>query len=242
MAAQEDLTSALAGDKLEDLAKKRGIEAVQTPLFAEGEPISGIGQDRELMDAAFKLEAGQVALVPEKGAPYVIKLLAREPSRIPPLKEIEAQVRDAVIRTTAQQQASQQAQKILASIKSPADFDKAAAANKLAIKNVDPIVRADHTIEGIGEFPEVTDAAAAVPTIPGVIERVMEHGGNSYLFAVTSRTEPSDADWKKAQKDFIQEYVQQRREQAWTRFLDQLKDQAKIQIDSDQLGAAGSST
>ena len=240
-AAQEDLASALAGGKLEDLAKKRGIDAVETPLFAQGEPASGLEADRELIAAAFKLEVGQVSLVPEKGAPYVIKLLVRQPSRIPPLKEIEAQVRDAVIRTTAQAQASRQAQKILATIKSPADFDKAAAANKLAIKNVDPFVRADRRVEGIGEFPEVTDAAAAVPAIPGVIDRVMENGGNSYLFEVTSRAEPTDADWKTAQKAFLEEYVQQRRAQAWTRFLDSLKDQAKIQIDSDQL-AAGSST
>ena len=241
-AAQEDLTSALAGGKLEDLAKKRGIVAVDTPLFAMGESAGGLEADRELMQTAFKLEAGQVALVPEKGAPYVIKLLVRQPSRIPPLKEIEAQVRDAVIRTTAQAQASQQAQKILATIKSPADFDKAAAANKLAIKNVDPFVRADRKVEGIGEFPEVTDAAAAVPVVPGVIARVMEHGGNSYLFEVTSRAEPTDADWKTAQKEFLKEYVEQRRAQAWTRFLDSLKDTAKIQIDSDQLAAAGSST
>jgi peptidyl-prolyl cis-trans isomerase D len=240
-AAQEDLASALAGGKLEDLAKKRGIDAVETPLFAQGEPASGLEADRELIAAAFKLEVGQVSLVPEKGAPYVIKLLVRQPSRIPPLKEIEAQVRDAVIRTTAQAQASQQAQKILATIKNPADFDKAAAANKLAIKNVDPFVRADRRVEGIGEFPEVTDAAAAVPAIPGIIDRVMENGGNSYLFEVTSRAEPTDADWKTAQKAFLEEYVQQRRAQAWTRFLDSLKDQAKIQIDSDQL-AAGSST
>jgi peptidyl-prolyl cis-trans isomerase D len=240
-AAQEDLTAALNGGNLEDLAKKRGIDAVDTPLFAQGEPARGLEHDRQMMEAAFKLDAGQVTIVPEKGSPYLIKLVARQPSRIPPLKEVETQVRDALIRTTAQAQASQQARKILASVKSPTDFDKAAAANKLAIKNVDPFVRAGRSVPGIGEFPEVTDAAATVPAIPGVIDRVMESGGNSYLFEVTSRAEPTDADWKTAQKDFLQEYVQQRREQAWTRFLDSLKDQAKIQIDSDQL-AAGSST
>jgi peptidyl-prolyl cis-trans isomerase D len=241
-AAQEDLTAAIAGGKLEDLAKKRGIDAVETPLFAQGEPAGGIGMDRDLVGAAFKLDAGQVSLVPEKGSPYIIKLLVRQPSRIPALKDIEAQVRDAVIRTTAQAQASAEAQKILATIKTPADFDKAAAANSLAIKNVDPFVRADHSVPGIGEFPEVTDAAAGVAAIPGMINRVMESGGNSYLFEVTSRTEPTDADWKAAQKDFMQEYVEQHRAQAWTQFLDSLKDQAKIQIDSDQLAAGESST
>src|SRR5208337_4409055 len=89
-AAQEDLTAAVAGGKLEDLAKKRGIDAVETPLFAQGEPAGGIEQNRELIAAAFKLQEGQVVLVPEKGAPYLIKLLVMQPSRIPPLKEIEA--------------------------------------------------------------------------------------------------------------------------------------------------------
>lgn len=241
-AAQEDLTAALAGASLQDLAKKRGIDAVETPLFAQGEPAGGAERDRELMEAAFKLEAGQAALVPEKGAPYVIKLLAKQPSRIPALKEIEPQVREALIRSTAEAEASQQADKILATIKSPADFDKAAAANKLAIKNVDPFLRADHRVPGIGEFPEVTDAAAAVPAIPGLIDRVMENGGNSYLLEVASRAEPADDEWKSAQKTFMQEYVEQRRAQAWTGFLDQLKDQARIQIDSDQLASTGSST
>ncbi len=241
-AAQEDLAAALGGAKLEDLAKKRGIDAVETPLFAQGEPAGGAEQDRDLMQAAFKLDVGQVALVPEKGAPYVIKLLVRQPSRIPALKEIEPQVREALIRATAEADASRQADKILATIKSPADFDKAAAANKLAIQNVDPFLRADHRVPGIGEFPEVTDAAAVVPVIPGVIDRVMENGGNSYLFEVTSRTEPTDDEWKSAQKSFMQEYVEQRRAQAWTQFLDQLKDRAKIQIDSDQLAASESST
>jgi peptidyl-prolyl cis-trans isomerase D len=241
-AAQEDLTAALVGASLEELAKKRGIDAVETPLFAQGEPAGGAERDRELMEAAFKLEAGQVALVPEKGAPYVVKLLAKEPSRIPALKEVEPRVREALIRSTAEAEASQQAQKILATIKSPADFDKAAAANKLAIKDVDPFLRADRTVPGIGEFPEATDAAAVVPAIPGVIDRVMQNGGNSYLLEVASRAEPTDDEWKGAQKSFMREYVDQHRAQAWTRFLDQLKDQARIQIDTDQLGSAGSST
>ncbi len=241
-AAQEDLTAGLAGGSLQELAKKRGIDAVETPLFAQGEPAGGAERDRELMEAAFKLEAGQVAIVPEKGAPYVIKLLVKQASRIPALKEIEPQVREALIRSTAETDASQQAEKILATIKSPADFDKAAAANKLTIKNVDPFLRADHRVPGIGEFPEATDAAAVVPAIPGVIDRAMENGGNSYLLEVASRAEPADDEWKSAQKSFMQEYVEQRRAEAWTRFLDELKDQARIQIDSDQLAAAGSSS
>ncbi|MGD0120591.1 MAG: SurA N-terminal domain-containing protein, partial [Candidatus Binatus sp.] len=183
-------------------AKPKIIEELRTQAGAklgrEAAQEDGIEQDRELMAAAFKLDAGQVALVPEKGSPYVIKLVVRVPSRIPPLKEIEPQVRDALIRSMAEADASHQAQKILATIKSSADFDKAAISNNLEIKTVDPFTRADHKVPGIGEFPEVTDAAAAVPVIPGVIDHAMETGGNSYLFEVISRTEPTDAEWQSA--------------------------------------------
>jgi len=237
-ALDQDLTAALGGANLPDLAKKRGVDAVETPLFAADEPVKGAEQDRELAQAAFKLEAGEVRAVPVRGAPYLIKLLEKRPARIPPLKEIEAQVRDALVRATAVADAHNQAAKIIATIKSPADFDKAAAANKLAIKTADPLPRADHSIPGIGDFPEVTDAAGVVPTIPGVIDHVMENSGNSYIFEVASRTEPTDEQWKSAQKTFTQEYLDRRRAQAWTQFLDQLKVQAKIKIDTEQLGAS----
>jgi peptidyl-prolyl cis-trans isomerase D len=241
-ATREDLAAALNGTSLQDLAKKRGLDAVETPMFAENEPVKGAEGDRELTQSAFKLEPGQVRVVPEKGAPYLIKLIAREPSTIPPLKQIEPQVRDALIRSTSEADAGNQADKMLATIKTPADFDKAAAANKLTVKSVDPFPRADHSVPGIGEFPEVTDAAASVPTVPGVFDRVMENRGNAYLFELVSRTEPTDPEWKTAQKDFMADYVEQRRAQAWTRFIDQLKNTAKVQIDTDQLAASESPT
>lgn len=241
-AIREDLAAALNGTSLPDLAKKRGLDAVETPMFAQNEPVKGAESDRELNQSAFKLELGQVRVVPDNGAPYLVKLMAREPSRIPPLKEVEAQVRDALIRSTAEADASNQAEKLLATIKTAADFDKAAASNKLAISSVNPFPRVEHAVPGIGEFPEVTDAAAAVPSIPGVIDRVMENHGNAYLFEVVSRGEPSDEDWKSAKTAFMQEYVEQRRAQAWTQFVDQLKNTAKIQIDTDQLAAGESST
>jgi peptidyl-prolyl cis-trans isomerase D len=240
-ATREDLTAALSGTSLQDLSKKRGLDLVETPMFAQNEPIKGAEADRELGQSAFKLDVGQVRIVPANGAPYLVKLIAKEPSRIPPLKEIEAQVLAAMIQSTAQAQAADQAQKILATIKTPADFDKAAAANKLLVSTVNPVSRADHTIPGVGEFPEVTDAAASVPAVPGVIDRVMQNAGNSYLFEVSSRTEPSDDDWKSAKSSFTDEYLQQRRTQAWDQFVDQLKNAAKIQIDTDQLASSDSS-
>jgi peptidyl-prolyl cis-trans isomerase D len=239
-AIDRDLSAALGGASLEDIAKKRGLDVIGPPPFARGQAIQSIGADPKITDAAFTLDVGQVRAIPEQGAPFLIKLVGRTPSKIPPLTQIEAQVREAYIRATAEDDARADAQKLIAKIKNPADFDRLAGADKLEIHSTEPFERSTRSVPGIGEFPEVTDAAGLVPNLPGVINRVMEQSGNSYIFEVTARTAPSEEDWKAAEKSFTDEYLSERRAQAWSRLLDQLKSQAKIEIHTDQLGEGAS--
>ncbi len=236
-AIDEDLTSALGGESLQEIAKKRGIDAVTTPAFAKGEPIAGVGQDPKLADAALSLGKGQVRAVPDQDAPYLVKVVEKIPAHVPPLKDIAATVRQAYIRSYAEIAAHKQAEKLMAQIKTPADLPKVAKANQLAVHNVDPFERFSHSISGIGQFPEVTDAAGTIPIVPGMIPIVMEQDGNAYIFEVTSRTDPDDEQWASARKSFTEEYLEQRRAQVWTQYLDQLRAQANIVIHADELGA-----
>lgn len=240
-AIDEDLTQALGGADLPDLAKKRGIDAVTSAPFAKGESIAGIGQDSKVTDAALALDKGQVRAIPEQGAPYLIKVINKTPSHVPPLKDIAATVRQAYVRSYAEIAAHKQAEKLIAQIKSPADFQKVAAANKLTLHNVDPFPRASHAISGIGQFPEVTDAAGVVGTVPGLIPSVMEQDGNAFIFEVTSRSDPDDEQWASAKQSFTDNYLAQRRAQVWSQFVDQLRAQANIVIHADQLGATADS-
>ena len=235
-ALDEDVTAALAGTKLEDLAKKRGIEVVETPAFSRADAMS-IAHDPKLIEAAFKLEANEVRAVPGgSGAPYLVKLISREPSYVPPLKDVEAKVREAFVRADAQSQARGKANQLLQQIKSADDFDKVAKANNLTVHTTDSFAKSSDSVPQIGPFPEVTDAAGTVAKLPGVIDHVMENKGDSYIFEVVTRTTPSDDDWKSAQKSFTDEFANQRRAEAWTRFLDALKSRAKISIDPNQFG------
>jgi peptidyl-prolyl cis-trans isomerase D len=240
-AVNEDLSAALSGTTLEDIAKKRGLDVVETGEFARNEPIKGVTDPSPLIDAAFKADVGQVRGVPAGGAPYLIKLVARDPSHVPPLKEITDKVREAAIKAIASDRARAEAVKVLAQVKGAGNFAAVAAENKTPMKTVAPFIRSSNDIPGIGQFPEVTDAAGMAAELPIMIDRVMERAGNSYIFEVTARTDPSDQDWKNDEKQFTQEYLTSRRQVAWQRFLEQLKSDARITIDSDQLGAASSS-
>ena len=239
-ALDEDVSAALGGANLPDLAKKRGFEVIETLSFSRADA-AGVVHDQKLIEAAFKLDAGEVRAVSggTGAAPYLVKLIAREPAHVPPLKDIEAKVRDACIRTNAQTQARAKAQDLLKQMKTADDFDKLARANNLTIRRTDSFLRSSESVPEIGSFPEVTDAAGVVPKIPGVIDRVMQNKGDAYIFEVTERTLPSDEDWKSAENDFTAEFQQRRRAEAWTRFIDALKSRATITVDSSQFAQSG---
>ncbi len=235
-ALNEDLAAGLAGGDLKDLAAKRGLEAVETPFFAADEPARGAEKSPELAQAAFKLEEGETRAVAGAAGSYLVKLVKREPSRIPPLTEIESKVSEAFVQEQAEIAARDSAQSILKQIKTADDFAKVAAADKLQVHDTGEFGREGGAVPPIGRFPEVTDAAGSVVEIPGLIDRVMEHGGDSYLFEVLSRKPPGDEAWEKDGPSFTERMLQSRREQAWTRFVDGLKERARISIDANQLG------
>ena len=71
-----------------------------------GEPIPKIEHNPDFTSTVFKLGKGEVAAVNgrESGL-FLVQLVDRDPSHIPPLKQIDGRVRDALIRHEAEDQA-----------------------------------------------------------------------------------------------------------------------------------------
>jgi hypothetical protein len=70
-----------------------------------------------------------------------------------------------------------------------------------------------------------------------MIGRVMENGGNSYIFRVVGRSVPDDADWRAMGPEFTARFIQQQRQLAWSNFVNGLKQHALIVVHSDLIGA-----
>jgi len=242
-ALNADLAAALAGQDLKDLAQKRGLQAVETPFFAADEPVKGAEKTPELAREAFKLQEGDTrAIAGTAGESYLIKLIKRAPSHIPPLAEIRPKVREALVQEMAEQAASDFAESILKQIKTADDFSRVAASNKLEVHTTGEFGRAEGSLPVVGRFPEATDAAGVVIKVPGVIDRVLEHAGDSYLFEVLSRRPPDNDQWKKDGPAFTDRMLEQQREQAWRRFTAGLKEHARITVDANQLGGPAESS
>jgi peptidyl-prolyl cis-trans isomerase D len=236
-----DLASALGGRSLEELAKKRGLTAVTTPFFSETDQIRGAEDDPKLVQEVFKLNPGDVHAVTNGPVPYLVKMVARDPAHIPPFKDIEGMVRQAYINLQAESRAHAAASDVLKQIKDADDFDAIAAQHQLEVQTTPEFSRADNEIPGFGSTGQVAAAAAALPKVPGVIPRVIENQGNSYIVKVLTRTPPSDREWNIASKRFTQQLLSNRRTDAFISFVNGLKRHARIQIDPNALGAASNS-
>ncbi len=238
-AAREDLASALSGADLQKLGAARGLQTTESPFFAEADTVEGAERSPGFARNVFKMDKGDVrALTGPSADPFIVKLVDRRASFIPPLKDIRGKVSDAFVRARAEEAAHNAATAALKKIKTSDDFAKVAAAEKLDVHQTPVFDRSTRAVPTLGDFPEVTDAAAGIPVVPGVIDHTMESGGNSYLFEVLTRNPPTEEEWAKGKKEFMEEMLQARRAQTWTAFVDQLKQKATITVDATQLGEA----
>lgn len=238
LALDQDVAAVGAGKGLPDVANRRGLVVVQTPYFAQSDPVKGAEDNPKLQKDVFAMRAGDVRPVVDGPAPFLVKLLDRQASRIPPLREIKDRVAQAVARIHAEATASQVATAMLKQIKSADAFDAVADQNHLQIKYTGEFVRTSQEVPGIGPFPQLGSTAGALAKVPGMIDHVMVNGGNSFIFKVRSRTLPSDADWTTIATQFTTRFVQQEQQTAWSNFVNELKRQALIEVHSELLGSS----
>src|SRR5260370_26088605 len=90
-------------------------------------------------------------------------------------------------------------------------FGAVAAENHLQVRTTGDFPRSSRSVPGVGTVPEATEGAAAVPTLPGVIDRVIESGGNLFIFSAINRTPPSREEWESEGTPLSHPQLQRRR-------------------------------
>jgi peptidyl-prolyl cis-trans isomerase D len=230
---EQDLAAALEGHELKQLAHRRALVAVQTPYVSAEETVKGAESEPKLLTEAFKFEKGEIRALTNTSVPFLVKLADRTPSQIPPFSKIEDKVHAAFVRQKAELLAAAAAQAALKQIKDAADFSSAAAINHLQVHTTGEFPRANRQVPGIGPFAEATEAAAMVSKVPATLDRVLENGGNSFIFEVVGRTLPTEQEWKAEGPNFTQQFLQQRRATAWMNFINDLKLATPIAINTD---------
>jgi peptidyl-prolyl cis-trans isomerase D len=158
-AAEDVLKQAKAGADFAALAKKYSEDEASAK---NGGDLDYFGKGKmvpEFDQVAFTLEPGQLSdLVKTQYGYHVIKVVDKKPGTTRPLAEVRQQLNDQLAYERAQAQAADLAESLGKQISKPADLDKVAKAQGLAVQESGFFAR-DEPILGLGPSPEVAAKA-----------------------------------------------------------------------------------
>ena len=158
-AAEDVLKQAKAGADFAALAKKYSEDEASAK---NGGDLDYFGKGKmvpEFDQVAFTLEPGQLSdLVKTQYGYHVIKVVDKKPGTTRPLAEVRQQLNDQLAYERAQAQAADLAESLGKQISKPADLDKVAKAQGLAVQESGFFAR-DEPILGLGPSPEAAAKA-----------------------------------------------------------------------------------
>jgi peptidyl-prolyl cis-trans isomerase D len=225
---------------LESAGQAAGIAVEKPEPFARTELIAGIGREMKVIDAAFAASPDTVADVIETPtAFYVVRVVEKLPSRIPELGE----ARDDVVKAYRKQQsealAKKKAEDLLEPLKQQGNLAAFASANQLTVEETGGFTRPGNFIPKLGTQPDLKTEAFKLAQEHPIAPAVYNANGDAVLIALKA-IEPADDSQFAQQKDTLRQQAVERRKSAVSeQFLNELKKQARIEINPDVVASIG---
>jgi peptidyl-prolyl cis-trans isomerase D len=180
--SQELASQIKAPADLERIANERGLTLGDSGLFGRSEPLSGLGFAPAVAAQTFQMSEGDVsgALATMQGYAFITLAEVRE-AHLPPLDDVRTQVRDAVARRKAIDEARSRAATLAAN---RGNFAAAARSAGAAVRTTDFVARGA-ALPDIGVSDQVDRAAFAVQ--PGERTEPIVVGSNVVVAQVVER-------------------------------------------------------
>jgi peptidyl-prolyl cis-trans isomerase D len=234
-AAETDREAIDNGATLDQIAENRGLTIDRPEPMARGMAFPSLGRSLPLTNALWDLKPGGVTAPTDVNGTLVIgKLVEIEQPRVPPFAEVKDRVDAAYRLEHATDEAKGQAEKLLQSAKSDG-LDKAATAASRKPEFAGSFSRTSGIVPGIGNSPEVRDAAFALTQDKPLAEQVFVVSGDAYVIELKDRTVPSDDEIAKQMDASRKKLLEKRQNDAFGRYLAELKQKARIEVNAQRL-------
>ncbi len=221
---------------LETYAREKDIPIKTTGLFKEGDEIPDIGKNALFYSNAFSLKLGEIsAVVNIPPNFYILKLLNKKDSRIPPLDEVKEQVRQRVIGTKAEEKARQAAEDLLNQIRTGKNIREVAREKGYSVEETGFFTRTSGVVPKIGPAREFMGILASL-TEKNPVPKEFIRTKDGYFVVRLSGHEPADqSKFESAKKTLEKRLSYQKQEEAFQGWVTQLRSKAKIDINKDIL-------
>jgi peptidyl-prolyl cis-trans isomerase D len=221
---------------LEGYSKEKNILIKTTGLFKEGDEIPDIGRNPLFYSSASSLRLGEIS--PVVNIPpnfYVLKLVNKKDSRIPPLGEVKEEVRRKVVEMKAAEKAHQVAENLLNQIRTGKNIREVAREKGYPVEETGFFMRAAGVVPRIGPAREVMGTLASLTEKNPVPKEVLRTK-DGYFAVKLSGYEPADqSKFQSVKKNLEKRLRNHKQEEAFLNWVDQLRSKAKIDINKDAI-------
>src|SRR5947199_1748507 len=222
--AAEDRRKIARGAPFAEALAGRTIE--ETPPFAKGAEVPGVGRVPGFAESAFGLREGEVSdLIESPDAIYLLAPFAYSEAHAPPLDEVRERVTADARRERGEAAARERADKLLARARE-IGLDQAAAEAGVQVEETGPFERVD-SIPKVGRVADLTaDAFTLTPEAP-LAPKVYGTGGDAIVAALRAHTPADMAGFEDAKDKLRETLLKQKREAVLTAYLSYLMKRAQ---------------
>jgi peptidyl-prolyl cis-trans isomerase D len=221
---------------LEGYAREKGLPIKTTGFFKEGDEIPEIGRNPSFNTSAFSLKVGEIS--PVVNAPpnfFILKLLEKKESRIPPLEEVKEEVRRKLIDEKAGEKARQAGEELNDQVLKGKTLQDAAREKSLRVEETGFFTRASGVVPKIGPAAEFKDTLASL-TLKHPIPKEPIRTREGYFVVKLQNLEPADpSKFPPAKADLEKRLMAQVQEEFFQNWLDQVKSNARIEINKEAM-------
>ena len=219
---------------LEGYSKEKDIPIKTTGLFKEGDEIPDIGKNPLFYSSASSLRLGEIS--PVVNIPpnfYILKLLSKKDSRVPPLNEVKEEVTRRVVEIKAEEKARQVAEELLNQIRMGKNIREVAREKGYPAEETGFFTRAAGVVPKIGPAREWMGILASL-TDKNPVPKEIIHTNDGYFVVRLSGYEPADqSKFQSVKKNLEKQLSSQKQQEALQNWLDQLRSKAKIDKNKD---------
>ena len=232
--AEDAFYSLFRNRDLEGYSREKDVPIKTTGLFKEGDEIPDIGKSPLFYSSAFSLKLGEIS--PVVNIPpnfYILKLVNKKDSRIPPLDEVKEEVRRKVIGLKADEKARQVAEDLLNQIRAGKNIREVAREKGYSLEETGLFTRTAGVVPKIGPAREFLGILSSLTEKNPVAKEVIKTK-DGYFVVGLSGYEPADqSKFQSVKKNLEKRLSYQKQEEALQNWLEQLKAKAKIEINKE---------
>jgi peptidyl-prolyl cis-trans isomerase D len=237
--ADADRRKMVRGTAFAEAVGDRTVE--ETPPFAAGGDVPGLGPAKEFSESALALREGEVSdLIETEGAIYLLTPFARVEAHLSPLEDVRVRVRDDVRRERGEAAAKAEAEKLLARAREVGLEQAAAAAGMATLEETGPFERRAGAIPKLGTMPDLRTDAFTLSADAPLAPKVYSAGSDAVVATLRERIPPDMSGFAAAKDALRTTLLQQKRQAVVSAYMDHLKERAHrdgaLEIVAEKLG------